>query len=265
MTPAGTFSLNGKTVLLTGATGHLGTAIAHGLGAAGADLLLTARQEQQGEKLVSELAKAGINARFFSCDLTDKDGIDRLVAHAADAPVHGLVNNAYSGGAGSVETASPDAWRDAYEVAVISAQRLVQSLLPNLRRAAASAGEASVVNIGSMYGNVSPDIAIYAGKSSSNPPFYGAAKAALGQFTRYAACEFAAENIRVNTLSPGPFPSPKVQDDAPELVGKIAGKCPMKRIGQPHELAGPVVFLLSPASSYITGADLAVDGGWTSW
>lgn len=265
MNTAATFSLNGKTVLLTGATGHLGTAIAHGLGTAGADLLLTARQEQQGEKLVSELSRKGIKARFCACDLTDKDGIERLVACVADDPVHGLVNNAYSGGAGSVETASPEAWREAYEVAVVSAQRLIQLLLPNLRRAAEKAGEASIVNIGSMYGNVSPDLAIYADKSSSNPPFYGAAKAALCQFTRYAACEFAAENIRVNSVSPGPFPSPTVQTEASELVSKIVDKCPMKRIGQPHELAGPVVFLLSPASSYITGADVAVDGGWTSW
>ena len=180
MNTAGSFSLNGKKILLTGATGHLGTAIAHGLGAAGADLVLTARQQRQGEALVSDLSNAGVNARFFACDLTDKDDVARLVASAADDPVHGLVNNAYSGGAGSVETASPEAWREAYEVAVVSAQRLLQLLLPNLRRAAAKAGEASIVNIGSMYGNVSPDIAIYADKSSSNPPFYGAAKAALG-------------------------------------------------------------------------------------
>ncbi|WP_281930292.1 SDR family NAD(P)-dependent oxidoreductase [Roseibium album] len=265
MNTSGSFSLNGKTVLLTGSTGHLGTAIALGLGEAGADLLLTARQEQQGEKLVSELSREGINARFHACDLTDKASLERLVACVADDPIHGLVNNAYSGGAGSVETALPDAWRAAYEVAVVSAHSLVQALLPNLRRAAAASGEASVVNIGSMYGNVSPDIAIYADKPSSNPPFYGAAKAALGQFTRYAACEFATENIRVNSVSPGPFPSHVVQADAPDLVSKITGKCPMKRIGQPHELAGPVVFLISSASSYITGADLAVDGGWTAW
>jgi NAD(P)-dependent dehydrogenase (short-subunit alcohol dehydrogenase family) len=126
-------------------------------------------------------------------------------------------------------------------------------------------GGASVVNIASMYGSVSPDPSIYGTSGANNPPSYGAAKAGLIQFTKYAACHLAAEGIRVNCISPGPFPAKRYLDQDPEFKGRLQKKVPMGRTGDPQELQGPLLFLASDASSYVTGINLPVDGGWTAW
>ena len=123
----------------------------------------------------------------------------------------------------------------------------------------------SIVNVSSMYGMVSPQPSLYAEHERfHNPPGYGAAKAGLLQFTRYAATHLAAKGIRVNALSPGAFPSPQVQRSE-GFVRALEQRVPLGRIGQPEELGGAVVFLLSDASSYMTGHNLVVDGGWTTW
>ena len=122
-----------------------------------------------------------------------------------------------------------------------------------------------MVNIASMYGSVSPDPAIYGDSGANNPPSYGAAKAGLIQFTRYAACHFAAERIRVNCISPGPFPAQRYFDQDPEFRRRLENKIPMRRTGDPQEIRGPLLFLASDASSYVTGINLPVDGGWTAW
>jgi NAD(P)-dependent dehydrogenase (short-subunit alcohol dehydrogenase family) len=98
-----------------------------------------------------------------------------------------------------------------------------------------------------------------------NPPFYGAAKAALVQFTRYAAVQLAPERIRVNAISPGCFPPAKIVAEQPSFIQRLQRHIPMRRIGSPGELVGPLLFLASDASSYVTGVNLAVDGGWTAW
>jgi len=115
-----------------------------------------------------------------------------------------------------------------------------------------------------MYGVVSPDPRIYGDSGYDNPPNYGAGKAAIIQFTRYAACHLAAKGIRVNAISPGPFPNPKVQENK-WFISNLKNKVPLGRIGQPGDLKGAVVFLASEGSSYITGQNIVVDGGWTVW
>lgn len=259
------FSLDGKSVLVTGATGYLGRAMVYGLAELGARVLINGRNRSRVEKFVDELCEAQLAAQPAIFDINDKQAVHNWFVRFGSMPLHGLVNNAYAGGAGSIETATDKDYRNSYEVSLVSANRLLREALPNLRLAVKSSGGASVVNIGSMYGMVSPDQSVYPDKSAANPPFYGAAKAALIQWTRYAACEFGIEGIRVNAVSPGPFPSSAVQSTNADFVRVLAGKVPLGRIGQSEEIQGPLSFLISDASSFVNGSNLVVDGGWTCW
>lgn len=259
------FSLKGKTALITGATGHLGNAMAHIFAEAGAKVLINSRSSKSCDALVERLQGQGYEAESAVFDVSVQSEVLGFAKRLQDEPLHILVNNAYVGGAGSIEKAESEAYAASYGVTVVAAQNLLQSMLPSLRLAVKQSGDASVINMTSMYALVSPDQRIYDSANAVNPPFYGAAKAALLQWTRYAACEFGKERIRVNAVSPGPFPSLEVQATNPRLVEKLVEKVPMGRIGASDEIKGPMLFLASKAASFVNGANVVVDGGWTSW
>jgi NAD(P)-dependent dehydrogenase (short-subunit alcohol dehydrogenase family) len=121
-----------------------------------------------------------------------------------------------------------------------------------------------VINITSIYGHVSPTFSVYGDSGIKAAPYYSAAKGGLLQLTRYMACELADKRIRVNSLSPGIFPWDNVVIDYPDFVRRVAENTPMGRFGNAEEMGGPAVFLASDASSYMTGADLRIDGGWVA-
>lgn len=251
--------------MVTGATGYLGKAMAFALAEAGACVLVNARSSEQVETLVDQLVKQGCAAESAIFDVTDRSAIEIFFEQFKTQALHVLINNAYVGGAGSVELSDAAAYARSYDVSVVAAHNLLHAALPGLRRAVSESGDASIINVASMYAMVSPDQRIYDSAAGVNPPFYGAAKAALLQWTRYAACEFGKEGIRVNALSPGPFPSTSVQNENPDLVKKLSQKVPMGRVGQAEEIKGPTLFLASSASSFVNGANIVVDGGWTCW
>ncbi|WAB92585.1 SDR family oxidoreductase [Pseudomonas citronellolis] len=259
------FSLEGKTALVTGATGHLGMAMAFILAEAGAKVLINSRSHERSEKMVADIHSAGLSAESAAFDVTSPEAVDGFIKKMKGHPLHILINNAYVGGAGNIELSGTEAYTASYDVTMISAHRLLRSLLPNLRKAVQDSNDASVINLASMYALVSPDQRIYDSASSSNPPYYGAAKAALLHWTRYAGCEFGKEGIRVNAISPGPFPSEAVQRSNPAFVSTLSQKVPMGRIGHPGEIKGPILFLASRASSFVNGANIVVDGGWSCW
>jgi gluconate 5-dehydrogenase len=121
---------------------------------------------------------------------------------------------------------------------------------------------ASIILLGSMYGLVGSYPDAYEGVSPASPAAYHALKGGIVHLARHLAVYWAKDRVRVNCLSPGPFPS----ENAPrELVARLEQKSPLARMGQPHELKGAIVFLASDASSYVTGHNLVVDGGWTAW
>lgn len=176
--------------------------------------------------------------------------------------MHGWINNAYSGSGGRLLEVT----REQAEMSI--AGGLTNVLMATQRVAAhmvAAGTRGSIVNVSSMYGIVSPDPGVYTDYPSfHNPPAYGAAKAGMIQLSRYAACDLGAHGVRVNSLSPGPFPSPPVQAEE-GFIRALDAKVPLGRIGRPEELGGAAVFLISDAASYVTGHNLVVDGGWTAW
>lgn len=259
------FSLTGKSILVTGAYGYLGRAMVSDLARAGAHVFVNGRSPEKCLAMAEEVRELGFLASAAAFDVTDDEQVARFFEDLDGAPLDGLVNNAFSGRGGTVETLTETAYGEAYEVTVTAAHRLIRAGLPNLRQAAAQSGYASVVNVASMYGLVSPVHRNYGHPDQTNPPSYGAAKAGLIQFTRYAACEFGHESVRINALAPGPFPSDVVRGADPGFVDRLALSVPMRRVGDAQELSGPVIFLLSEASSFVNGAILSVDGGWTSW
>ena len=258
------FSLKGKTALVTGATGYLGQSMVQALAEAGAHVIINGRNTERVLMLTETLSGKMLSVERAIFDITKPSEIDDFVKNL-NRPLDILINNAYSGSAGNISCSKGDSYTNSYDISLVATHNLLQKLLPNLREAAKTNGGSSIINIASMYGIVSPDQRIYDSPQGVNPPFYGAAKAALIQWTRYAACEFGKENIRVNAISPGPFPSKSVQDANPEFINRLKQKVPMGRIGLSDEIQGAILFLASSASSYVNGSNLVVDGGWTCW
>ena len=255
----------GKVAFLSGASGFLGQVIAYGLASSGVTLYLNGRDEEKLKNLSDSLNHKGYRSFIAPFDLSREDETKHFFKNFKENRLDIVVHSAYSGPSGTIETSSSDDFTNSYQIAVISIQNFTKAALPMLRKAKEKFGDASVINISSMYGMVSPNLNIYKSADESNPPFYGAAKAALIQWTKYAACEFAKEGIRFNSISPGPFPSLIAQNENKDLMTEIKKKVPMSRLGNPSESIGPVLFLANPSSSYVTGINLPVDGGWTAW
>jgi NAD(P)-dependent dehydrogenase (short-subunit alcohol dehydrogenase family) len=262
------FRLDGRVVFLSGATGHLGQTMAEALGEAGAHVVLNARSQSALEILAEKLVDQGYDASVACFDVTDEKAARQHIVRIGEeyGRLDILVNNASSGRTGTMESATANDFDQLYRVNVTAPFQILQAAISLLKASSSKTpGGSSVINIASMYGSVSPDPAIYGTSGANNPPYYGAAKAGLIQLTRYAACHLANSRIRVNCISPGPFPSAKYINQDAQFRERLNAKNPMHRTGEPHELQGPLLFLASDASSYVTGINLPVDGGWTAW
>lgn len=257
-------AMAGWGIGVSGGGSHLGRAIALGLAALGATVVVFGRRREPLEEtaalaadmtgtIIPEPADQHVDADLARI-------LDRIEKEAGR--VHGWVNNAVGGRRSLLRSLERSAVEETVESTLSD---LILATEAVAARMITKAQGGAIVNVASMYGLVSPNPEIYRNHPQfHNPPAYGAAKAGVIEFTRYAACHYAPDGIRVNCVSPGPFPSPIVQREA-GFVAELARRVPLGRIGQSHELAGPVAFLLSPLSSFITGHDLVVDGGWTTW
>jgi NAD(P)-dependent dehydrogenase (short-subunit alcohol dehydrogenase family) len=257
------FDLRGRIAFVSGAAGHLGKPMVRTLCEAGAHVILNGRDDAKLKAFAEELHAQGRSAECAAFDVSD---FARARAFMAARPrLDILVNNAVSMTPAPFAALTPEAFDQTYRSAVTAAFELVRAALPAMRAAVSAAGEASVVNIASMYASVSPDSRIYAKPEQASPLHYGPAKAALLQLTRHLAAELGPEKIRVNALVPGPFPQNSVAQKDPAFAARLAAKTMLGRTGDVPEIAGPLLFLASPASSFVTGAALPVDGGWTAW
>jgi NAD(P)-dependent dehydrogenase (short-subunit alcohol dehydrogenase family) len=260
VTPAELFDLGGRVAVVTGATGRLGRVMTRTLAAAGAQTWAVARNPDRLAALAGELAADGLDCRPYPCDVTSDAEVSAL-AGALPGRLDVLVHNAHVGRAGSLRTAAAADYAEAAELALTAFHRLLGAVREHLVRATAD-GSPSVITIGSMYGVVSPRPSVYDDPDVGNPPYYGAVKAGLIQLTRYAAVELGPSGVRVNCLTPGAFPG---DGGDPEMMRRLGEHTPLGRVGTPAELSTAVLFLASPHSSYLTGANIVVDGGRTVW
>jgi NAD(P)-dependent dehydrogenase (short-subunit alcohol dehydrogenase family) len=257
-------TLKGRTAVVTGGAGYLGTAISETLAELGANLVLASRDKAKCEKKCEEIVQLtgdSIKAVALELDVMKKGAAAEFFArvHEHFPAIDILVNNAWSGKKNSWESITEEDWDYDINMSLNSVFRMTKAAFPDLK-----ATRGVILNIGSLYSHLAPDYRMYDGKEFANPPSYGAAKAGVIQFTKYLASFLSPHGIRVNALSPGAYPHPPTQTHK-EFMQRLASKNPTDRIGRPDDLKGAVALLCSDAGSYITGQDIHVDGGWGVW
>ncbi len=256
------FDLTGKRALITGASGYLGTAMARALAEAGAVVVTASRDQERAAQSAAALpAVSGGRHVGVALDQLDETSMEAGYQAALDlvGGIDILVNNGQSGPSHDLTDVTPEQFQRqlANAAGYFHLARLVRNDLA--RRKAAG----SVIMIGSMYGVVGSYPEAYESICSASPVAYHALKGGIIHMTRHLAVYWAEDDVRVNCLSPGPFPNPAKVPAG--LEDRLIAKSPLRRMGRPHELKGAVVFLASDASSYVTGQNLLVDGGWTAW
>ena len=258
---ADTFGLEGREIWVVGGAGYLGQATVRLLAAAGANVLCADLDARAAEFIqVAELSSQVSPAML---DVRDEAAITEFVAESIRqrGVPDGLVNLTYASTAQKLEDLTSAEFDQVNHGGLTATFLLSRAVGQEMARL----GRGSIVLFSSMYGSVSPDPGLYEAPMNKNPIEYGVGKAGIIQMTRYLAVHWGKSNVRCNCVSPGPFPNPAIRQQQPEFVERLAAKVPLGRVGQSAEVAGPVLFLLSKASSYITGHNLPVDGGWISW
>ncbi|MCZ2108924.1 MAG: glucose 1-dehydrogenase [Dehalococcoidia bacterium] len=247
------FDISGKVALVTGGSRGIGYMIAQGFVEAGAKVYISARKADACDAAAAELSKLGACISIPG-DISTEAGA-RALADAITARedrLHILVNNAGANW-GAPMAEFPDAAFDkVMNTNVKGVFHLTRFLVPALEKAGSHADPARVINIGSIDGLQAPTLETYA---------YSASKAAVHQMTRVLAHQLAPKHITVNAIAPGPFESKMMHETLEKFGAGIIAGCPLKRIGEPEDMAGTAIFLSSKAGSYLTGAVIPVDGG----
>ena len=255
------FDLTGRVALVTGGCGHLGSAMCRALAEAGASVVATSRDSSKACELARTLPCVGAAKHFgIALDHMQTDSLTTSfeAALSLTSKVDILVNNGNEAVGADWTTVTPEEFTR--QIANVTGYFVLSKLFRD--HAGARKASASLILLGSMYGVVGSYPDAYEGVCAASPVAYHTLKGGIVQMTRHLAVYWARDRVRVNCLSPGPFPGPR----APiEMVERLCTKSPMGRMGAPSELKGLLVFLASDASSYMTGQNLIVDGGWTAW
>lgn len=267
------FDVSGRVVVITGGAGLLGSAYARALGHAGARPVIADVDEAAARQRAAEVAEAtGSETLGIHVDVAKPDSVARMATEVLDeyGTVDGLVNNAAldpkfdeqsaEKHTNSFEEFPFEEWQRAMDVNVTGMFLVAQNLAPVM----VESGHGSIVNIASTYGLVGPDQRLYQREgrpTAYKPVTYSVSKAAVLGLTRYLATYYSGTGLRVNTLTPGGV----YTDHDDEFVKRYSARTVLGRMAEREEISGPLLFLLSDASSYMTGANLVVDGGWTAW
>jgi len=241
------FSLKDKRILVTGACGLIGKAIIQSAVEGGAYILAADIREGDIE-----------GAECIHLDVTDESDVRNVLKKVLAEPLDGLVNCAYprtKDWGNKFEDVNIDSLGKNIDMQLNSVFLCCQIIAESMKKNK----KGSIVNIGSMHGVVAPNFHIYENTGMTSPAGYSIIKSGIIHFTKYLASYYGSTGVRINCVSPG-----GIFDNQDKLfVERYAKLCPMERMGTPEEIAGPVMFLLSDAASYVTGHNLVVDGGWT--
>lgn len=258
--------LDGRVALITGGAGHIGRAISETLAEMGASVILVDLDEEETQKIASQLtSKYGVRTAVITADLENHDSVQEIpkIVNSDFGRLDILVNNAafvgssdLSGWAETFEKQSTETWRRAIEVNLTAVFTLCQQSSPLMR----GLGSSSIINIGSIYGALGPDLSLYENTSMQNPAAYAASKGGLLQLTRWLATVLAPD-IRVNAICPGGM----YRGQPDNFVNRYCERTPLKRMAVEDDIKGAIAYLASDLSAYVTGQVLMVDGGWSTW
>jgi len=268
------FSLENKICIVTGAAGYFGKMFSECLLLAGAKIILFGR----GNKIES-LAKVfkekygKYKVDFYILDFYDTNNYEYYLKQAVknNKSIDVLVNNSYdfskntgfNDQSGRIENMSKKQWMLSLASGIYWSALSTQIIGEQMKYQRSG----SIINISSMYAIVSPDLKLYEGVETFNPPSYSASKAAILALTRYTASFYGKYNIRCNAILPGAFPNIGTDSynavDNNMFLKRVSNKTVLNRYGKPDDLKGVLLLLSSDASSYITGQSIVVDGGWT--
>ena len=266
------FDLTGRTVLVTGAAGLQGQRVTRGLAAHGANIAVVDIASDGAIDLAAKLSgEYDVKAEPFVCDVSQPDSVAEMAGRVIDefGAIHVLHNNAAGKTADVADFFAPfeefsyRVWQEIMDVNIGGMFLVAQAVGKHM----VDRGEGgSIIQTASTYGLVGPDFRIYEGSQYlgheiTTPAVYSASKAAVVGLTRYLATYWGQQNIRVNTLVPGGIESGQNQ----HFVDNYGSRTPLGRMARADEMVGAVVYLASDASSYMTGQELIVDGGWTAW
>jgi 2-dehydro-3-deoxy-D-gluconate 5-dehydrogenase len=248
------FSLKGKVAIVTGGNGGIGLGMAHGLADAGADIAVVGRNEDKSKAAVAGLSARGVRAISVAADVTDKEAVSRMVERVRSeiGRIDILVNNAGINIRKAPHALELEEWTSVIDTNLTSAFLCSKAVHPAMK----AAGGGKIINIGSM-------MSIF---GASFAPAYAASKGGIVQFTRACACAWAADNIQTNAILPGWIDTDLTKRARVEIGGlheRVLARTPAARWGAIDDFAGIAVFLASPASDFVTGTAIPVDGGYS--
>lgn len=251
------FDVEDQVIIITGGAGLLGEPICRSLSEEKAEVIVADVDEEQGAKLAKELEYG----KYQFLDTTDSNSIEAACDTVMDefGKIDGLVNTAYPRNENygqPVEAVELTDWIENVNQHLGGYYAMTREVILHM---VDSNIRGSIVNFGSIYGIQAPDFSIYEGTDMTSPVEYSAIKGAVLNLSRYFSSYFGPEGIRVNTVSPGGVFNH--QND--QFVKNYNQQVPLQRMAQPEDIVGAVIFLLSDASSYVTGHDLVIDGGWS--
>lgn len=257
------FSLSGRVAIITGGAGHLGSAISKGLASFGAKVILIGRTESKLNSFIKENKNFENRLETRVCDVKDEKRFKEIVAdiERENKSIDVLINGAYIKRKEKFEDLNLEEWNAALANNLTPYLTCSQAVAPVMKKN----GRGSIINLSSIYGFLGTDHRIFLDLGNNPSIHYAAVKGGIIQMTRYLATYLAKDNIRVNTISPGYFPRKSGNVERPDYIAEICKRTPMNRVGTPSDVAGAAIFLASNASSYITGQNLIVDGGWSAW